>query len=403
MQTDHLIQKKYKKILPYLNEKQTRIVLAADAESMGRGGLSRVSRLSGISRVTLNIGIKELTSKPTTELNTNERIRKEGGGRKKETDKNKNIEKVISEIVNPHTLGDPMKPLLWTNKSLRNISEAAKNEGCIISHKLVGVILKNAGYSLQGNRKTDEGSNHVDRDAQFNYINDIAKDFLANGDPVISVDCKKKELIGNYKNAGREWQPSRKPTTVKVYDFLDKELGKAIPYGVYDIGNNEGWVSVGISHDTASFAVATIRNWWYEMGKEKFSKSKRILITADGGGSNSSRSRLWKTELQVLANEIGKEISVSHFPPGTSKWNKIEHRLFSHITMNWRAKPLTNIQLVVDLIASTKTTKGLKVKSKLDSAMYEKGIKISKEKLESISIKKSEFHGEWNYTIKPKL
>jgi len=403
MQTDHLIQKKYKKILPYLNEKQTRIVLAADAESMGRGGLSRVSRLSGISRVTLNIGIKELTSKPTTELNTNERIRKEGGGRKKETDKNKNIEKVISEIVNPHTLGDPMKPLLWTNKSLRNISEAAKNEGCIISHKLVGVILKNAGYSLQGNRKTDEGSNHVDRDAQFNYINDIAKDFLANGDPVISVDCKKKELIGNYKNAGREWQPSRKPTTVKVYDFLDKELGKAIPYGVYDIGNNEGWVSVGISHDTASFAVATIRNWWYEMGKEKFSKSKRILITADGGGSNSSRSRLWKTELQVLANEIGKEISVSHFPPGTSKWNKIEHRLFSHITMNWRAKPLTKIQLVVDLIASTKTTKGLKVKSKLDSAMYEKGIKISKEKLESISIKKSEFHGEWNYTIKPKL
>lgn len=403
MQTDNLIRKKYKKILPYLNEKQTRIVLAADAESMGRGGLSKVSRLSGVSRVTLNLGIKELTGLPIRELESQERIRKEGGGRKKETDKNKNLEKVIEEIVNPHTMGDPMKPLLWTNKSLRNISEAAKNNGCDISHKLVGVILKNAGYSLQGNRKTDEGSNHVDRDAQFNYINDIAKDFLANADPVISVDCKKKELIGNFKNAGSEWLPEGKPTTVKVYDFVDKNLGKAIPYGVYDIGNNEGWVSVGISYDTASFAVATIRNWWYEMGEEKFRKSKRLLITADGGGSNSSRSRLWKTELQVLANEIGKEISVSHFPPGTSKWNKIEHRLFSHITMNWRARPLTNIQLVVDLIASTKTTKGLKVKSKLDSIVYEKGIKISKQKLESISIQRSEFHGEWNYTIKPKL
>ncbi len=403
MQSDNLIRVKYRKILPFLNEKQTRIVLAADAESMGRGGLSKVSKLSGISRVTLNMGIKELSSLPLKELNSNERVRKEGGGRKKETEKNKNLEKVIEEIVCAHTMGDPMKPLLWTNKSLRNISEAAKDKGFNISHKLVGVILKNAGYSLQGNRKTDEGSNHIDRDAQFNYINDIAKDFLSSGDPVISVDCKKKELIGNFKNVGTEWLPTGKPTTVKVYDFIDKELGKAIPYGVYDIANNEGWVSVGISHDTASFAVATIRNWWYEMGEEKFSKSRRILITADGGGSNSSRSRLWKTELQVLANEIGKEISVSHFPPGTSKWNKIEHRLFSHITMNWRARPLTNIQLVVDLIASTKTTKGLKVKSKLDSVVYKKGIKVSDEKLDSISIKKSGFHGEWNYTIKSNL
>ncbi len=403
MQTDNLIRKKYKKILPHLNEKQTRIVLAADAESMGRGGLSKVSKLSGISRVTLNIGIKELASLSSKEIKPDERIRKEGGGRKKEIEKNTNLEKVIEEIVSPHTMGDPMKPLLWTNKSLRNIAEAAKKMGCRISHKLAGVILKNAGYSLQGNRKTDEGGKHIDRDAQFNYINDIAKDFLAKGDPVISVDCKKKELVGNFKNAGKEWLATGKPTTVKVYDFIDKDLGKAIPYGVYDIANNEGWVSVGISHDTASFAVSTIRNWWYEMGKEKFSKSKRIFITADGGGSNSSRSRLWKIELQVLADEIGKEIRVSHFPPGTSKWNKIEHRLFSHITMNWRARPLTNIQLVVDLIASTKTTKGLKVKSKLDNGMYEKGIKISDEKLKKINIIKSEFHGEWNYTIKPIL
>jgi transposase len=402
MQTDKLIKLKYKKILPFLNEKQTRIVLAADAESMGRGGLSKVSKLSGISRVTLNIGIKELRMSSTKEV-TVDRVRKKGGGRKKETDKNKNLEKIIEEIVSPHTMGDPMKPLLWTNKSLRNIAEAVKEEGITISHKLVGVILKKAGYSLQGNRKTDEGGNHIDRDAQFNYINDISKVFFAAGNPVISVDCKKKELIGNFKNAGKEWLPEGQATTVKVYDFIDKDLGKAIPYGVYDINNNEGWVSVGISHDTASFAVATIRSWWYEMGKEKFSKSNGILITADGGGSNSSRSRLWKIELQLLANEIGKEISVSHFPPGTSKWNKIEHRLFSHITMNWRARPLTNIQLVVDLIASTKTSKGLKVKSKLDNAVYEKGIKISDEKLGEINIKKNEFHGEWNYMIKPNI
>jgi len=401
MQTDKLIQMKYKKILPFLNEKQTRIVLAADAESMGRGGLSKVSKLSGISRVTLNIGIKELASISTKDLIINERIRKEGGGRKKETEKNKDLEKVIEEIVSPHTLGDPMKPLLWTSKSLRNIAEAAKDKGYNISHKLAGVILKNAGYSLQGNRKTDEGSTHIDRDAQFNFINDIAKEFLSNDDPVISVDCKKKELIGNFKNEGTEWLPAGKATSVKVYDFIDKDLGKAIPYGVYDIANNEGWVSVGVSHDTASFAVATIRNWWYEMGEEKFNRSKRIFITADGGGSNSSRSRLWKTELQVLANEIGIEISVSHFPPGTSKWNKIEHRLFSYITMNWRARPLTNIQLVVDLISSTKTSKGLKVKSKLDSTEYKKGIKISDEDLTKINLLKDDFHGEWNYTIKP--
>jgi len=403
MQTDDLNQQKYKKILPYLNEKQTRIVLAAEAESMGRGGLSKVSKLTGISRVTLNMGIKELAQSATNDIIKNERIRKSGGGRKKATEKNECLAQAIEEIVSPHTMGDPMKPLLWTNKSLRNISDELKKQGHNISHKLVGVILKESGYSLQGNRKTDEGSTHVDRDAQFNHINDIATDFLSLEDPVISVDCKKKELVGNFKNDGKEWLPTGNPTTVKVYDFIDKDLGKAIPYGVYDIGNNEGWVSVGISHDTASFAVSTIRSWWYEMGEEKFSKSNRIFITADGGGSNSSRSRLWKIELQVLANEIGKEITVSHFPPGTSKWNKIEHRLFSHITMNWRARPLTNIQLVVDLIASTKTLKGLKVKSKLDSTVYEKGIKISDSELGEINLQKDDFHGEWNYKIIPKI
>ena len=403
MKNQDLLKEKYRMFKTILNERDTRLILASEAISLGRGGISAVSRNSGLSRSTLTIGINELGSIENLKVVKDVPIREKGGGRKKETEKNTNLEPIIDEIVCPHTVGDPMSPLLWSSKSLRHIAEAAKERGCPISHQSVGEILKAKGYSLQGNRKTDEGSNHIDRDAQFNYINNIAKDFLATDAPVISVDCKKKELIGNFKNTGEEWTPIKKPTTVKVYDFIDKELGKAIPYGVYDIANNEGWVSVGISHDTASFAVSTIRNWWYEMGVEKFSKSKRIFITADGGGSNSSRSRLWKIELQVLADEIGKEITVSHFPPGTSKWNKIEHRLFSHITMNWRARPLTSIQLVVDLIASTKTTKGLKVKSKLDESMYEKGIKISDEKLGRINIKKSDFHGEWNYTIIPNI
>jgi len=402
METD-LLKEKYERIKRILNERDTRLILASEALSLGRGGISTVSKKAGVSRSTLTIGINELESKEILKVFNDAPFRKPGGGRKKETEKNKNLEPIIDEILCPHTVGDPMSPLLWSSKSLRHIAEALKGKGCQISHQSVGEILKSKGYSLQGNRKTDEGSNHIDRDAQFNYINDTAKDFLSVDDPVISVDCKKKELIGNFKDSGEEWLPTGKPIQVKVHDFTDKELGKAIPYGVYDIANNEGWVSVGISHDTASFAVSTIRNWWYEMGEEKFSKSARIFITADGGGSNSSRSRLWKIELQVLANEIGKEITVSHFPPGTSKWNKIEHRLFSHITMNWRARPLTNIQLVVDLIASTKTSKGLKVKSKLDKVVYEKGIKVSDEKLGEININKSDFHGEWNYTIKPNI
>ena len=404
MQSDILLKRKYEEVLPILNEKQTRLILAAEAKSMGRGGLSKVSALSGVSRVTLNIGIKELAGTASEKAVQNVRVRKQGGGRKRKTDKNSEIEKVVEQIVNPHTMGDPMKALLWTSKSLRNIAEEAKKKGCNISHKLVGVILKNAGYSLQSNRKTDEGSSHEDRDAQFVYINDLANDFLSLNEPVISVDCKKKDpiaigLIGNFKNAGTDWLPAKNPTTVKVYDFIDKDLGKAIPYGVYDIGNNEGWVSVGISHDTASFAVSAIRSWWYEMGKEKYTKAKRILITADGGGSNSSRSRLWKQELELLAEELKKDIHVCHFPPGTSKWNKIEHRLFSYITINWRAKPLINLQVIVDLIGATKTSTGLKVKAKLDDKLYEKGIKVSDEELKKIKIKRDEFHGEWNYAI----
>lgn len=403
MPDDKQLQDKYSKLLPFLDEKSKRLVLAADAESMGRGGLSKVSSISGVSRVTLNIGIKELQSSKKNGHEKTKRIRKSGGGRKKETDKNTELVKVIEEIVSPHTAGDPMNPLLWTSKSLRNIAEAVNKRGYKVSHKLVGVILKKAGYSLQGNRKTDEGGNHADRDAQFNFINDKANEFLSFGCPVISVDCKKKELVGNFKNKGEEWLPEGNPTEVKVYDFIDKEAGKAIPYGVYDIANNEGWVSVGISHDTASFAVATIRTWWNEIGKNRFEKSKKILITADGGGSNSTRSRLWKNELQLLANETGMEITVTHFPPGTSKWNKIEHRLFSYISMNWRAKPLTSIQLIVDLIGATKTGKGLKVSAKIDTNEYETGKKITDEEMKKMNIIKDEFHGEWNYSIRPIL
>ncbi|MDP3012856.1 MAG: ISAzo13 family transposase [Candidatus Subteraquimicrobiales bacterium] len=399
MQSDILIKEKYKSILPLLGERERRIVLAADAKSMGRGGLSKVSKLSGVSRVTLNAGMQDLSQNPWEVIDI-KKSRRPGGGRKKATEKDSTLAQVIEEIVSPHTMGDPMKPLLWTSKSLRKISAIAKERGYNVSHKLVGELLKELGYTLQSNRKTDEGGKHEDRDAQFEHINKIAATFLAANHPVISVDCKKKEVLGNIKNAGRDWLPSKEPTKVKVYDFIDKELGKAIPYGVYDVGNNEGWVSVGINNDTASFAVATIRSWWYEMGREK-NNSDKLFITADGGGSNSSRSKLWKRELQLFANETGLEILVSHYPPGTSKWNKIEHRLFSYISMNWKAKPLINVQFVVDLIAATTTSKGLRVKAKLDSSFYEKGIQVSDKELAQLNITKDTFHGEWNYKIIP--
>jgi transposase len=400
MHADDLLKEKYDTLLPLLNEKQSRLVLAADAKSMGRGGLSKVARLSGVSRVTLNVGLQDLALKKSDAI-SDKRSRKIGGGRKKATEKDSNLSGVIEDIVSPHTMGDPMKPLRWTSKSLRKISEIVKEKGYNVSHKLVGEVLKELGYSLQSNRKTDEGGSHEDRDAQFEHINDIATVFLDNSHPVISVDCKKKEVLGNLKNAGRDWFPSKEPTEVKVYDFIDKELGKAIPYGVYDITNNEGWVSVGIDHDTASFAVATIRSWWSEMGQKHFVSSNKLFITADGGGSNSSRSRLWKKELQLFANDTGLEITVSHYPPGTSKWNKIEHRLFSYISMNWKAKPLVSVQFVVDMIAATTTKKGLIVKSKIDKSLYEKGQKISDEELYEMNITKDTFHGEWNYKISP--
>jgi hypothetical protein len=404
MQDDTFLEAKYSTLLPLLDERSRRLVLAADALSMGRGGKVLVSQLSGASRSTIDRGIKELQgSNQHTIKQSNQNIRKAGGGRKKAIEKDEKLAQSIEEIVAPNTMGNPMNPLRWTSKSFRKICAALKQKGHQVSHQTTGETLKQLGYSIQQNKKTKEGGTHPDRDAQFLHINDTAATFLEQNDPVISVDCKKKELIGNYKNAGAEWAVAGKPTEVNVYDFEDKVLGKAIPYGLYETTGNEGYVSVGISHDTAAFAVATIRNWWKEVGKEKFSTSKKIYITADGGGSNSSRSRLWKSELQNFANDSGLEVSVSHYPPGTSKWNKIEHRLFCHISMNWRAKPLISLQVVIDLIASTTTEKGLKVKATVDKTHYPKGLKISDEQLSKIKLVKNNFHGEWNYTIKPNI
>ena len=328
-------------------------------------------------------------------------IRKAGAGRKKKQEEYGDLLSQIEQIVSPHTRGDPMNPLLWTNKSLRHIQKALHEKGFKVSHVTIGDVLKSLGYSLQANKKTDEGAKEIDRDEQFEHINATAVSFMSEGCPVISVDCKKKELIGNYKNNGSEWELQKNAPQVKVYDFVDEELGKAIPYGVYDIAKNEGWVNVGISSDTAEFAVNAIRTWWQQMGKAQYGNSKKILITADGGGSNSSRGRLWKTELQKLATETGLEISVCHFPPGTSKWNKIEHRLFAFISKNWRAKPLTSIEVVVNLIANTTTEKGLKVKAKKDEKQYQKSIKITDEELEEVKLNRNAFRGNWNYSIDP--
>ena len=402
MYDEDSLKLKYAKLLPLLDERTNRLVLSADAISIGRGGIAIVSEISGVSRSTLNAGIKELESSSGIPNNSsNKNVRKAGGGRKATIIKDKKLIEDIEELVTPFTMGNPMNPLKWTSKSFRKICAVLKAKGHKISHQTTGEALKKLGYNIQQNRKTDEGGKHEDRDLQFLHINDTAKYYMEQKDPVISVDCKKKELIGNFRNAGAEWLPAKKPTKVNVYDFVDKELGKGIPYGVYEPINNEGYVSVGISHDTAAFAVATIRSWWREVGKERFSKSTKIYITADGGGSNSSRSRLWKMELQNLANETGLEITVSHYPPGTSKWNKIEHKLFSYISINWRAKPLISLQVVIDLIASTTTETGLKVRAKLDEGNYPTGVKIADEEIEKINLTKNEFHGEWNYTIKP--
>lgn len=391
------LKQKLSGVLPFLNEKQRRVLAAAEAKFYGRGGVQTVARITGMSRQTIYRGLDDLHAGDQSA-----RIRKPGGGRKKLSSQDSALVQSIEEIMDPVTRGDPESPLRWTCKSLRNVEESLMKAGHSISYRTVGRILKELDYSLQANRKTTEGTkDHPDRDQQFQYINKQAKSFLRNGDPVISVDTKKKELVGNYKNAGHEWEKKDHPIQVLTHDFPDPAVPKAVPYGVYDIGKNTGWVNVGIDADTAEFAVESIRQWWKLMGKKRYPKANEILICADSGGSNGYRSHLWKRELQKLSCQQGLKITVAHFPPGTSKWNKIEHRLFSYISMNWRGRPLTDYQTVVNLIASTTTTTGLTVKSRLDKNTYKRGIKVSNEELKNIKLKQHKFHGEWNYTIEP--
>ena len=401
--TEITLKEKIEFLLPDLDERVSRKFLAAESLSLGRGGISEVSAISGVSRSTIHIGIKEfedISKNAVSEIsNKKKTIRSSGGGRKYVSSLQNNLLETLETLVNPHTRGDPCNPLIWTSKSTRHLEEELKKQGFTISYRSIGKILNKWGYSLQANRKVNEGGKHPDRNAQFEYINNQAITYQSAGDPVISVDCKKKELIGEYKNSGQEWEQKGDAPKVNVYDFIDKEKGKAAPYGIYDIANNEGFVNVGISHDTAVFAVSSIRNWWEQMGKERYPVAKRIFITADGGGSNGRNNRLWKLQLQELAKETGLQIRVSHFPPGTSKWNKIEHRLFSSITMNWRAKPLICLQTIVNLIGATTNKKGLKVTAISDEKIYETGLKVTDEDFEKININRDEFHGEWNYII----
>lgn len=387
------LRQKFCSVLPILDERQKRILLAAEARQLGRGGVSLCSRLSGLSRVSIHKGLLELDE------DLQGKVRTPGAGRKPATETQPELLAALDALVDPDSRGDPMSPLRWTNKSTRSLARALQGQGFAVSHQLVRTLLLEMSYRLQGNRKSREGSSHPDRDAQFKYISSKAKQFLDAGWPVISVDTKKKELVGDFKNGGREYQPQGKPELVRTHDFKDPILGKAIPYGVYDLARNEGWVNIGIDHDTAAFAVESIRRWWYYMGKSSYPDAKQLMICADGGGSNGSRVRLWKLELAKLSRELGLQITVSHFPPGTSKWNKIEHRLFSQITMNWRGRPLTSLEVIVECISATTTTTGLNVKAVVDTASYPSGIKVSDEEFAGLKLRRHKFHGEWNYTV----
>jgi transposase len=385
-------------LLPLLNERQRRILAGSEARSLGRGGVSVVAEITGMSRQTIYDGIKELGSRRSAG-----RVRKIGGGRKKLTEIEPDIIRVLEEIVDPTTRGDPESPLRWTCKSVRKIADALADKGYPIGRQSVAKILHELDYSLQANRKTSEGKkDHPDRDKQFQNINTTAKRFLRKSLPVISVDTKKKELIGKYKNAGHEWEKKRKPVKVLSHDFPDPKVPKAVPYGVYDVGKNVGWVNIGMAADTAEFAVESINQWWKKMGQKRYPKARELYICADSGGSNGYRIHLWKYEIQKFCDREGLKVTVSHYPPGTSKWNKIEHRLFSYITRNWRGRPLIDYRTIVDLIASTTTKTGLTVKVRLDKRCYKKGIKVSAKEIERLNIKRSAFHGEWNYSISPR-
>ena len=395
------LREKYERLSAAMTERMRRYWAAAEALALPRGGISLVAEATGLSRTTITTGIRELRQGNTEPAIHLQRSRSAGGGRHMLEVDDPTLLHDLEQLVDPVTRGDPMSPLRWTCKSTRQLAQTLQRQGHTVGYRTVATLLRYLGYSLQANRKTREGHSHPDRNAQFEFINRWVLAFQKAGQPVISVDTKKKELVGDYSNSGVEWQPEGQPEEVRAKDFPDKRLGKAIPYGVYDLTCNQGWVSVGIDHDTARFAVETIRRWWREMGKPTYSKADRLLITADGGGSNGTRNRLWKVALQELATETGLLISVRHFPPGTSKWNKIEHRMFCHITKNWRGKPLSSRAVVVNLIGSTTTTTGLTIHAQLDEGEYPTGIKVSDEQLAGVCIQRNEFHGEWNYTILP--
>ena len=397
---------RFRSLSVFLDERMRRLVAAAESAAIGYGGVSVVARATGVSRRAITEGMKELSRpKASREAGPAQfRVRRKGAGRKRAVDKDPDLRQDLDRLVDPATRGDPESPLRWTCKSVRVLAEELQREGHAVSYQTVAELLREMDYSLQANQKKLEGSQHADRNQQFEYINRKAQRYLKQGEPVISVDTKKKELVGDFKNPGREWHPQGKPEPVRVHDFeiRQPENGKVAPYGVYDLGRNAGWVSVGVDHDTAEFAVESIRRWWRWMGRRSYLQAKRLLITADSGGSNGARVRLWKWELQQLADETGLEISVCHFPPGTSKWNKIEHRLFSFISQNWRGKPLISHQVIIDLIAATTTKTGLIVKSKIDTNIYEPGLKVSDQQMAELQLRREKFHGDWNYKLLPR-
>ena len=395
------VRTRFERLAPFLDERMRRLVAATESLALGFGGTSIVSRETGMSRGAIIQGIKDLQEQPSKLVGKG--VRRAGGGRKKTVDRDATLKNDLEKLIDPVTRGDPESPLRWTCKSVRKLAEELVRLGHKVSHRMVAEMLHEAGYSLQANRKTLEGSSHADRNEQFQHIAERVKSLLDASQPVISVDTKKKELVGPFRNNGKELRPEGDPEQVRVHDFPIPELGRAAPYGVYDIANNTGWISVGIDHDTSAFAVETIRRWWYSMAQTRYDNAKQLLITADSGGSNGSRVRLWKVELQKLADETGLEILVCHLPPGTSKWNKIEHRLFSFISQNWRGKPLVSHQVIVDLIAATTTKKGLKVRAEIDLNRYPPGVKVSDQEFAALNIERDKFHGEWNYKLVPNV
>ncbi len=400
-----MLHSKFVVLRPVLDERARRLWAATEARAIGRGGIARVAEATGMSRGTVRAGLKELSSGVVTEAPgeaPSGRLRRAGGGRKRVTDLDPELVAALERQLEPVTRGDPESPLRWTCNSAARLADRLTGEGHPVSERTVNRLLHDLGYSLQANRKTLEGRQHPDRDAQFRRIDRRVRAFQRLGQPVVSVDTKKKELVGPYRNGGREWRPRGEPEAVNVHDFPDPDPGKAIPYGVYDLTANTGWVSVGIDHDTATVAVETLCRWWRQMGRPLYPDARRLLITADGGGSNSSRNRLWKLELQKLADELALTVSVAHFPPGTSKWNKIEHRMFCHITQNWRGRPLVSYQVIVKLIAATTTGTGLTIRSDLDDNSYPLGVKVTDDQMESLAIRRDPFHGEWNYSLTPR-